>query len=88
MLFPIRLHIFGVDFTHSQKIYPELSSNKSFKAGDILVIIARPPRLFDRVRIALDDLNLMPKELGDETLVDEKGPYEILVVSAERTRPP
>lgn len=57
---------------------------RDFKPGDTLVIVARPPQLFDRVRTLLNDLNLEPKEISTKAIVDEEGPYEILVVAVAK----
>jgi hypothetical protein len=61
-------------------------SGRDFRPGDIIVIIARPPNVFDRARAALDSLNLEPTELVSTTIVDEDGPYDILVVRVNGTR--
>jgi hypothetical protein len=58
-----------------------------FEPGDALVIVARPPDLFNRVKSALSKLNLEPGKIGSATIVDEKGPYELLVVSVRSTSP-
>jgi hypothetical protein len=55
-------------------------SGRNFERDDVLVIVARPPNLFDRAKTVLNAYDLVPAELAEKTIVDEDGPYEILVV--------
>lgn len=76
-------------FQRFPKIDPERLKERYgvFNPGDVVVIVARPSDLFDRAKITLNGLNLEPKEITSKTIVDENGPYEILVVSIARRQP-
>lgn len=54
--------------------------NAELEPGDVLVVIARPQNLFNRVRTALNGLNLQATEIDSKKIVDEEGQYEILIV--------
>jgi hypothetical protein len=72
------------------KIDPALwaTPGLDFEPGVALVVVSRPPHLFDRVKAALKELNLVPTEIASKTISDERGPYEIMVVSVSGTQPP
>jgi hypothetical protein len=58
----------------------------NFEPGDLVVVVSRPPNLFDRVTAALNGLNLQPTEIASKTISDEKGLYEIMVVTVGERR--
>jgi hypothetical protein len=66
--------------------FPEIDTERwehglSFDPGDVVVVIAAPRHLFDRVTLALASHGLVPLEISSKTLADEEdGPYEILVI--------
>jgi hypothetical protein len=64
------------------------TSGLNFEPGDQVVIVARPENLFARAKKSLNDLFLEPTEVASKILVDEKGPYEILVVSVSKRQSP
>ena len=74
-------------FHRFPKIDPERWQTRygKFLPGEILVIVARPPNLFDRARKILNGLKLEPTELASKTIADDDGSYEILVVRLSGT---
>jgi hypothetical protein len=60
------------------KLWYDVYAN--LEPGDVLVVIARPEALFDRVKTALNGLNLQATKIDSKKIVDEEGLYEILVV--------
>ena len=60
---------------------------EDFEPGDFVVVVARPPNLFARALPALHGLDLEPTTIASKTIVDEKGPYELLVLGVTRKLP-
>jgi hypothetical protein len=69
------------------KIDPELWKSLDFRPGDVLVIVARPPNLFERAKASLNGLKLTANRINSKTIVDENGSYELLVVRLSSEQP-
>jgi hypothetical protein len=53
----------------------------AFLPGDLVVVIASPSDLFNRVTSALASRGLVPAKISSKTIEEADGPYEILVIS-------